>query len=92
MSRRRAAQLPAEVVVDDAVGLAGAVVPGGDQAVEFSAEQGYLFVGGELRGSRVRGGVVRVGSLGALLLGDRLGLAFAEEFADLVGFQQAGEA
>src|SRR5690242_20763283 len=40
LRERRAVAGPAQLVVDDAVRLAGAVTPGADQAVEFLAQRG----------------------------------------------------
>src|SRR5689334_14984377 len=40
LRERRAAAGPAQLVVDDAVRLAGAMTPGADQAVEFLAQRG----------------------------------------------------
>ena len=42
------AELLAQGGVGDAVGLAGAVVPGGDEAVELAAQDRQLLVGGDL--------------------------------------------
>src|SRR5271170_5544896 len=55
LGQGRAAAGLAELGVDNAVGLAGAVAPGADQAVEFLAEGGELLAG-DRRGGRLRGG------------------------------------
>src|SRR5690606_24583595 len=73
----------AQLGVDDTVGLAGAVVPGADQAVELAPQLGDAFVRGQ--GLLGLGGLL---ALGGLLLG----LAFTQERGHLVGLQQAGQA
>ena len=88
--------------MDDAVGLAGAVAPGADQAVEFLAQGGELLARdqwggrGGLSGAGLGGaglGGAGLGGVGIAGAGGELGLlALAEQGPDLVGFEQAGQA
>ena len=79
----RATALLAQRGMGDAVGLAGAVVPRGDQAVELAAQHRELLVGGEL-------GHVGVGA--GRLLRAAVALALGEELAHLVGLEEPGDA
>src|SRR5690606_38928613 len=90
---RRAAALLAQRGVGDAVRLPGAVVPGGDQAVELAAQDGQLLVLGgrrDLVGGRQLG--APVSPLTRLLLLRAVGLPLTQQVAHLVGLEQSRDA
>ena len=82
----RATADAAQLVVDHAVGLAGAPRPGGHEA-------GELLAGGGAPPGVVDAGIrLPLGRCGLLLLGgDLLVLALAQQGGDLLGLQEAGQ-
>src|SRR5262245_21778536 len=65
LRERRAAAGPAQLVVDDAMRLAGAMTPGADQAVEFLAQGGQgLAADGRCGGRGLRDGGASWGGWG----------------------------
>ena len=84
----RPAALLAQRGVDDAVGLAGAVVPGGHQPVELAPQQGQLLVGGELADAVGEAGKLGVDEAGRGAVPEGVGLGAG---GDQPGTDEVGE-